>query len=327
MAITRVESTDNEAVKLWSEQLFRDMIIEPFFAKYMGGSSAICHTKEDFMAKKGDRLRFALRTRLTGTGVTDGETLRGKEEKLDSSTSDLELNVYRHAVSYDSLLSDQRAQFSLPEETRTAIKDWGVEKVDEICFDAITASPTKIIYSGTATSTATVADKITPSLISKLRAIAKTGNKREFVPIRPVKVDNGEFHVLLIHPESSYDLKVDSTWTQAQREAQSRGNSNPIFSGALGIWDNVIVKESERVPVVATWGAGGDTEGQKAVFMGQQALTFGWGMRPEIVEDEFDYGSEKGVAIQMIAGVKKATFDSKDYGSMGVYTARTNLSN
>jgi len=325
MSKTTVLSAANEAVKLWSEELFRDMIIDPFFAKMMGGSSAIVHTKEDFMAKKGDRLRFAIRNRLTGAGVTNGETLRGKEESLVTSTSDLTLNEYRHAVSYDSLLSDQRAQYSLPEETRMAIKDWAVEKLDELCFDAITASPSKIVYSGSATSTATVSDKLTPSLISKLRAIAKTGDNRSFTPIRPVKVDGGEYYVLLVHPHQAYDLKVDTTWTQAQREAQNRGDKNNIFTGALGIWDNVIVKESERVPVTTTWGAGGATAGAKSVLLGQQALVAGYGMRPKIVEDEFDYGLEKGVAIQMIFGVAKPVFNSKDYGSMAVYTARTAL--
>lgn len=325
MAISNVASTDNEAVKLWSESLFRDMIIDPFFASMMGGSSSIVHVKEDFMANKGDRLRFAIRYRLKGDGVEGEDTLRGKEEKLDTATSDLELNLYRHAVSYDSLLSVQRAQFSLPEETRSAIKDWAIEKVDSVCFDAITDAPSKIVYSGTATSTATVADKLTPTLISKLRAIAKTGDNRNFVPLKPVKIDGGEYYVLLVHPHQAYDLKVDSTWTQAQRDAQNRGSKNPIFTGALGVWDNVIVKESENIPVTSDWGAGSSTAGAKSVLMGQQALTFGWGMRPSIVEDEFDYGKEKGVAIQLIAACKKASFDSKDYGSMAVYTARTAL--
>jgi len=325
MSKSQVSTSANEAVKLWSEELFRDMIIEPFFAKMQGGSSAIVHTKEDFMAKKGDRLRFAIRNRLTGAGVTNGETLRGKEESLVSNTTDLTLNEYRHAVSYDSLLSDQRAMFSLPEETRTAIKDWAVEKVDELFFDAINASPSKIVYSGSATSTATIADKITPSLISKLRAIAKTGDNRAFTPIKPVKVDGGEYYVLLVHPHQAYDLKIDSTFTQAQREAQARSEKNPIFTGALGVWDNVIIKESERVPVTVDWGAGGSTAGAKAVLLGQQSLVCGYGMRPQIVEDEFDYGAEKGVAIQLIFGTAKPVFDGNDYGSMAVYTARTAL--
>jgi N4-gp56 family major capsid protein len=322
---TTYASSANEVNKLWSEDLYRDMIVEPFFAKMMGGSSSIVHVKKDLEASKGDRIRFTLRKKLSGSGVTGDTTLRGNEEKLSTYTSDVELQVYRHAVSYDALLSNQRVAFALPEEVRSAVKDWAIEKVDEICGDAIIAAPTKVVYSGSASATNNIADKITPAMISRAKAIATTGDHRTFIPIRPVKVDGGEYYVLLIHPDAGYDLRIDTTFAQANREAQVRGEKNPLFTGALGVWDNVIVKESERIQRFTNWGSGGTTVGQKAVFMGAQALVFGFGMdgRPQIVEDEFDYKSEKGVAIQIIAGVKKPTFDSKDYGSMGFYTAMT----
>jgi hypothetical protein len=55
-------------------------------------------------------------------------------------------------------------------------------------------------------------------------------------------------------------------------------------------------------------------------------LCWAWGKRPEVVEEEFDYQNEMGHAIGMIAGVKKSKFNSLDYGSLGVYFSRTNVS-
>jgi N4-gp56 family major capsid protein len=217
--------------------------------------------------------------------------------------------------------------FSIDEESRSALQGWGSEKIDQLAFDAITASPTKIFYGGAATGTGdiTATDLITPALISKVRVWSKVGGGRAQTPLRPVRVDGKTYFVMLVHPDVAYDLKQDSTYTQANREARERGKSNPLFTGALGVWDGVVIHEHENVPIVTNWGSGTDVNGAKCVFMGAQSLVWAWGKKPSVVAKNFDYENEHGYAWGMICGTNKPKFNSLDYGSVGVYVARTQI--
>ena len=59
--------------------------------------------------------------------------------------------------------------------------------------------------------------------------------------------------------------------------------------------------------------------------MGEQALAWAWGARPKVVAEEFDYQREHGFAVSMMSAVEKPVFNSLDYGSIGIYTSRTQI--
>jgi N4-gp56 family major capsid protein len=203
---------------------------------------------------------------------------------------------------------------------------------------ALLASPTKILYrdgvagapSGTASSstakTALTAanSKITPNFISALRVWAKTGGAAATYRIRPVKIEGAEFYILLVNPAVMYDLRTDSTFQTAQKDAQDRGKDNPLFRGATAIWDNVVIHETERIPLF-TDGGGASVAGAFGALMGAQALCWAWGERPNTVQQEFDYENEMGWAWEMIAKAGKPKFNSKDYGTVGVVFSCTNV--
>jgi N4-gp56 family major capsid protein len=327
---TTAFTTDNALTKkAWEEQLFRDTVKESYFSKFMGeGKSKLVQTKTRLEKEKGDNITFGIRMRLTGAGVEDNETLEGKEEDLATYDYDISLKRYRHAVKDDGELTRQRAVFSIDAESQDALKEWGVEKIDALCFTAIQASPTKIFYGGTATSTATLTatDKLTPTLISKAKTWANTGGNRAQTPLRPIKINGKNFYVLLVHPDVMFDLKQDSTFAQARREALDRGKDNPIFMGSEAIWDGVVIHEHENMDIATTWGAGADVTGAKCSLMGAQSLVWAWGKRPQVIAKDFDYGEKHGFAWGMTARTGKPVFNSKDYGSLAVYVARTQIS-
>ncbi len=329
MAKTQVSSSDALTKKLWEEKLFRDTVKESYFSRFFGsGVDSLVQVKTDLTKSKGDVINFGILMRLSGNGVTDNEILRGNEERLVTHDASVQLHLYRHAVRDAGAIDRQRAVYDMDESARSSLLNWGAEKIDQLCFDAITSSPTKIVYGGSATSTATIttSDKLTPALISKVKTIAKTGANRSFTPLRPVKVKGKSYFILLVHPDVMYDLKNDSTFAQALREAQIRGDDNPLFSGATAIWDGVVIHEHENIPIVTNWGSGSNVPGAKCVFMGAQSLVWAWGKRPYVTEELIDYENEHGYAWNMIAGVTKPVFNSKDYGSIGVYVARTQIS-
>jgi len=330
MAQTGLTTNSAETVKLWNEKLFRDTVKASYFSRFMGtGSDSIVQVKTDLESGKGDRVRFAIRMRLTGEGVVEGQTLEGNEENLVSHTTNLTLKQWRHGVRDDGAMTRQRAMYNVPEESRSALKDRSTEKIDQECFDAYNdTAATKTFWASTASSDATLTTSMlfTPSLISKVKAWAKTGGDRSQTPLRPVRINGKDHFVMLIHPDVAYDLKQDTTWNNAQQNANIRGNGNPIFDGALGMWDNVIVPEHENVPIVTNFGSGANVPGAKCLFLGAQSLLWAWGKRPTVKAKTFDYDDQEGYGTSMIYDVAKPVFNSLDFGSIAINVARTQIS-
>lgn len=325
--------------KAWEETLFRDVVKKSYLERFRGdNSNALVHSNTALTKQKGDVVNFGIRMRLAGAGVTSGQTLEGNEESLTTHSFDVALERYRHGVRDNGALDRQRAMFSIDSESELAIKDWGTEKLDELGFDAILNSPTRVFYStagaaplttateATAKAALTANSVIFPKLLSFAKTWAMTGGNRSQTPLRPIKVDGKKCLVLLIHPDVGYDLRSNSEWFQAMREAMPRGSDNPIFRDALGMWNNVIIHEHENVTIATDAGAGSNVPWAKCVLMGAQALCEAWGKRPSVVQENFDYQEEHGYAIRMTYGVEKPVFNSKDFGSVGIFLARTQIS-
>jgi N4-gp56 family major capsid protein len=142
---------------------------------------------------------------------------------------------------------------------------------------------------------------------------------------------------MFIHPWQAYDLKNNAVWSQAQREAGTRGDGNKIFTGALGMWDGVIIYEHEYVPFLdisvaghnyELTGSGTDFSADcfRALLCGQQAALFAQTTESfQMVEETFDYKNQVGYATALIGGIQKLTFNGLDYGVVSVDTAATAL--
>jgi len=343
MSKTEVATGATLAKQVYDETLFRDSVKETFFGAQMmsGKGDKPVYVKSDLEKGKGETLVFGLRMRATGAGVTGDATLEGNEEKLNLYSLTSTLQQYRHAVRDEGALSRQRPAFDLEDEMVQAIKDWGTEKLDQLCFDALgigsgaTSDPTKVFYTtsagllagsaATAKAALTAADsKISPAMVMGVKAWAKTGGGRAYVPIRGVKIDSKELYLITTHPDSLFDLKTNSTYQQFIRDAEVRGPTNPLFTGAVAIIDGTVIHENEKC-AVATDGGGASVPWVKASFFGQQALCWGWGKRPKLIERDFDYGDELGKAWAVICSAKRSAFNSLDYGSVGLWMARSNI--
>lgn len=338
MAKTAFSTSDTLTKKYWDEKLFRDIKKDTYFSKFAGDSKdSIVYEKRQLEKQKGDTIYFGLRMRLEGDGVEDGDVLEGNEEALNKYSHTLALKRYRHAVRDEGGLDRQRAMFSIDDESLDAIKTWGEEKIDKLTFDALFAARTKVFYT-TSTGTAFAAPgtaktaltasygKLTLGVISLLKTWAKTGGARTYIPFRPVRIQGKDYYVMLCHPDAMYDLKASSAWQQAQREAMERGSSNPLFTGAAGVWDGVIIHEHESVPIAADAGASSNVPWAKCAFLGAQALCFAWGSRLKVTQKKFDYEEEHGYSIAFTGRAGRTAFNSLDFGSVELHVARTNVS-
>jgi N4-gp56 family major capsid protein len=337
MAKTGVLTGNALTLKKWEEKLFRDTAKESFFLpKFAGeGEGNIVQTKSQLEKTQGDLITFGIAMRTTGNYVTSGQTLEGNEQSLTTYSNTVPLEEYAIGIRDKGPLDRKRPIYDMDTVSKERLKDQGAEVIDQLIFNEMNNSTTNTIYgSGTTDATLTATGKITPAIVSKLKALAKSGfatasgaaqGARTQTPIRTVKVDGKEYYILLLHPFALYDWKRDPEVLQTLREAEVRGGSNPIFSGAVAVHDGVIIHEHENVPYYVNGGAGSNVPFCKGLFMGAQSMLWAWGERPHMVAAEFDYGREHGFSWQMIAGVKKTAFNSKDYGVIGVHVAATAL--
>ena len=140
--------------------------------------------------------------------------------------------------------------------------------------------------------------------------------------LRPVKVGGKDFWVMILHPTQVTSMRTNANvgqWTDIQKAAMTGGSvdNNPIFTGALGVYNGVILFESVRIPAVANANA------FRAALLGAQGAVMAFGRESgknvyNWEEELFDYGNQLGVAAGCVAGLVKTRFNGSDFGSFAV---------
>lgn len=355
--------------ELWQRELFKDVMDDLYFQRngLMGeGENNIIQVKNNLKKSNGDTVTFGLTTKLSGNGVTGDSELEGNEEAILSYSQSVAINQLRNSVRLTGKLDEQMAAYDMRMDAKSKLAAWAKETLERQFFMKLggvtTTTLTDVnsaVYSGLATfsnspnvvpaadeaagsgsryvcACATGVDAIattdilTPALISRAKHKAKLASPK----IRPLRVEGKDYYVIFIHPSQAYDLKnaASGVWAQANREAQVRGDSNPLFTGALGIWDGVIIYEHEYVPTAqatAAFSVGGTgclARTFRALLCGQQAGVFAQTQDSfTMVEKLFDYDNKVGYATGFIGGIQKAAFNSLDYGVISVDTGATAL--
>jgi hypothetical protein len=107
--------------------------------------------------------------------------------------------------------------------------------------------------------------------------------------------------------------------------------NNPIFTGALGMYNNCIIRESEQIPygVHSTSGAQ-QTSTRRAVFMGAQAAGIAFGMnsgenRYRWNEELYDHKRRLEVSAWSIYGLKKFVYNATDFATIVTTTYAVNV--
>jgi len=298
--------------KVWSAKLFKEAMRDMFFTKFMGeNADSIIQVKNDLKKEKGDKITVGLRMRLSESGqtsATTGITLEGNEEALTFYDMSATVKEHGHAVRAGSKLDLQRPAFDLRTEMKDGLKEWVDEKLEKLILAAIIASPTTEHYESATGST------MTAEHISLCKRQAQMASPK----IRPVKFEGKDYYMMICHPYATKYLKYDDDWRNAQQYANIRGKDNPLFTGALGVYDGVVIHEYDRSDLLLTGTV------VRSVLCGAQAGLVGWAQTPEWYEKMFDYNRIPGVASDMLVGVAKSVFNSKDFATFTIdndYTA------
>lgn len=321
MAVTTIPQ--NLVEKAWAKDTWTTALNNIFFGKFMGsGVDNIIQVKEELKKEAGDSITMRLLMKLKGDGVTGDNTLEGNEEAMQYRDFTVTVDQIRNAVRLKGKMEEQKTSADMRKDAKTALSNWLTEYIDGQFFKKLSANPTKdrVVYAGgkTAVSAITAADVFSTDVIGKAKRIAMTDTNAK---IRPVSVNGKKFYVMIIDPWQARDLRKDEKWLQAQEHAQERGDDNPIFTGALGTYEGVVIHENEQC-IRDT----GDVKTGHALFLGAQAGVLAAGSEPTWQEDDFDYHNQKGFSIGRIFGVAKTQFkfdgtNLSDFGVINVITS------
>jgi N4-gp56 family major capsid protein len=367
-------SIDALRPEIWQKELYADVMDNLYFVKngLMGeGENNIVEIKNDLKKVSGDRITVGLTTKLSGAGVSGDAELEGNEEAISADSEQVIIGQKRFAVRLTGKLDEKMNAYNMRTDAKNKLSNRLQEFIEQQLFlklagighaaltdvagtvisadyawsntpatisttDAAAGYGNRYLCADYASGADSLAatDLLTPELISRAKVKAQTASPK----LLPLKIDGVNHYVLFIHPWQGFDLKNNAVFSQARREAEVRGKTNPIFTGALGVWDGVIIIEHEYVPFLDvsavgdsfTEAVGSDVDyavdAFRALLCGKQAAVFakasndnGW------VEETFDYKNKTGFATGIIGGIQKLMFNSKEYGVIAVDTAATAL--
>jgi N4-gp56 family major capsid protein len=325
------------------------------------GENAVIQVKEDLTKKAGDSITIALVNRLNNAAVTGSSTLEGSEEDLVSRSMRIYVDKRRNAVRV-SEMNEQKSAISLREAARPTLIDWMMEDTRDLIITALgsingvsfTASTEaqrdaylvdnadRILFAASAGSLTdmsagldlldTTADLFNATALDAMILKAKTCSPK----IRPMRdPGNGKrYYVAFANPHAFKNLR-DSLDTEVLATTAVQAEASKLFEGGDIMWNGVIVKEADNVPIYLNLGASATTEVTPVYLCGAQALAIAYAKRPKSVTEIFDYGDKHGVAIEVILGVRKVLFgsgagdtdDLKDHGVVTGYFATTGAGN
>lgn len=353
MAVRTYGTNDPLTNKLYAKMLAVESITQTYVRKFMGsGPNSLIQVRNDTQKAAGDRITIGLRLKLTGLGVLGGNTLEGNEEAFTTNDQSIIINKLRHAarVKGQATIEQQRVPFDLRYEALDDLAQWWANTTDTWFANQISGNTAEsdVRLTGLQSVVAPDSDhKMVPSgntndedlsdtsgdLFSLGAIDACVERAKTLEPlIRPIKIMGQNFYVMFLHPSQVTDLRTESaaagTWYDIQARALSGGeiSGNPIFTGALGVYNQCILHEWERLPQGVNSSTGvavADT--RRAVFCGAQAAwaAYGQGFGPgryNWVEKLFDYDEELGVSAGCIGGLLKSRFNSADFASIVVST-------
>lgn len=341
------------SVKLWSEKLFRESLKEAWVGRFIGQTNnSLIQMLTETSKGAGDRIRVGLRMQLTGDGVAGDSTLEGLEEAMSFYSDDVTIDQLRHAVRSTGKASEQRVPYSMREEARMGLTDWLAARMDESFFNQVcgytdqsdtrhtgmqaTIAPTtaasagdgisRLIVGGSQDAEVSLSATTTHAIFLKDIDKAVSRAKTMSPMMRPITLKGSQYWVAFLHPYQIFQLRQQTStgqWADIQKAVLTGGQiaSNPIFTGATGMYNNTIIHEAVRVP--NTTGMADDSVYRRGVFCGAQAAAIAFGQnngpnRTTWNEELFDYGNQLGVAAGLIWGIKKMQFNSTDFGTIAL---------
>lgn len=365
MAITSYGINDALTVKVWSKILDHEALKYTDIGPLIGDDpNSIIHRKTELQKGPGDQITYGIRMQLSGAGFTENLLAEGNGEALSTYSDALVINELGHVVGVKSeyTIDQQRVPFNLREEAKDGLADWYAKRFsvaffNQVCGNTLqtdvrftglnattAASTTRIIrQSGRASDDLLLStDTFTVDLIDKAKEMAVSATPK----IRPATFAGGgsmngarqdynkvltDRYVMYLDQYQVFDMRRNTSSGQWQDIVKavytSSRKDNPIYSGAIGEWNSVILRQTSTDVLPRGISATGTAVANvgRAVLLGGQAAMMAFGQRGSINkyrwnEELFDHKRRMEVSAWTIHGLKKTRYNSVDYGTVVVST-------
>lgn len=344
--------------------------VKPFIAKSENDTTSIIKTHRK-TCEQGSFVHISLEDELIESGATGNVTLDASSEELKEIKQFIKVDSYQHTVPSTGNVVTQRASDNFKTRAKNGLINWETRKFDRTFFHLMSADCTNVLACGhhtdTDASNVLKADVLTTSDVEEAKRRAELGldaagnSVPPLVPIHTSQNENlgyyedVEYYVMLVGTNSARNIKTDPNWEAARKDALERGKTNPIFTGALGFWDGVLLlpvktdrpRDSGVLTSKSTFsGFGGVKKSDLSIYAGSGGqeteinLMLGAGSCQVVVDmgvAYYDYPAKDDVrrmvsAIDRVFGMAKtkfvasandgvledSIFDGKDYGVIAV---------
>lgn len=355
MSYTSFAVNDANAIKLWSKKTIAAERDTMDIQKLIGeDADSIIQEKSDLKKSRGDTIKFNLRAVVRGSGFGAGQTAQGNATALSFYQDQVVIDELGNTIGAKSenTIDAQRVPMNMRDEGKDGLVEWWRQRkavcfFNQVCGNTaantevpdvsgikftghnVVTAPTsgRIIRSAGSTDQAiTSGDTFTVALIDRAKEIAGIGDNI----IRPIMVDGQPKHVMYLHPAQVTSLRTNAGsggWLDIQKAAMMGGQitKNPIYTGAVGEWNSVVLRVSQDVTLgvhSSTGAAVANT--RRAVLLGAQAAVIAYGKSNDNgttyrwSEELFDHGRNLELGAWSIWGMKKVVFNSADFGTLVV---------
>ena len=367
MADTMSDINDPRACEHYSARMFEDSIAASYFGSNLMGRGDQSQTPVQLLTERTreneGEISCYLDAPLQGQGAYGDDKLE-EHESLDEHRDKICIGEVRCVYKDSRITSLQQVRTFLMKKYRRLCVQLsmlalsgrsGAVNADVLDDDVLrvcknnrvfTEPDSDHIFYGYGNDDKSVAtldesDTLTLAKIKELRTYAAVmgndGGGEGVVSLRPLRVNGGEYYVLLLHPDSVADLREDlrknfrkstnkdpwqSIEEEARKAAEAVGSKSPIFKKALGMIDNILLHEHPSVPLFNDGGSTGNVPWSRAFLLGRQALIWGFGgAQPgqfDWREGTSDLGNQTWIAAYTRLGVKRATFKGKALSMIAV---------
>lgn len=361
MSATDYGSLQPQAKMAWGHAAYEEYVEKFFFTKMLGqGHAAIIeHVTELTKNSKGESgAFFHLIPRLVGGGVFGDNTLDGRERSSEAYWTKINFDQLRNGMINKGKLADQKSVIQFRKQHRGLLAGWLADTWEDqailvasgISFAFNTdGSPrvtpagqdpwTDLVYAADIKAPSTNRHFRWDSTTSKLIAgntanviagdvpvynmipqlVAKAKGKR----LTPLRMNGKDYFVWMVHEETMSRLYQNADFRSILTSADSRGDINKIFSGAVVTMNGLIIQPYVRTYNTfgaapgSKWGASSLVDGTRSLLFGAQGLALADLGTPEWNETEKDYDNRFGLAIAKMGGWLKPQFPSSyDGGSI-----------
>jgi N4-gp56 family major capsid protein len=359
MAILSISASDAQTVKHWSKMLYVETIgYTRLFKRLLGTSKdSILYWAKDLEKMAGDQIKYDLLLDLVDPGKSGSDLIERNTEAMNYKQDSILIDQHRFGTSWDHM-SEQRSLHDFRSDSKFSLKKRFSTWLESSTFRCLCGDTTYNFAGNTgtnpdaahyyvcgdagnsgvwATDSQAISnnDQITLQDLDYAREKALENNNA----LRPVTIDGKDHFVVILHPFVMNDLRnnvaasTDVTWMDIQQNANMRGETkNPIFTGAHGVYRDMILWES---PYIIT--AASTTNCYVNLLLGAQAATYATGSPHSVLqkkaygndlmmnwsEESWDHSDKIEVVAGTVCGFKKNRFANvsgtqTDYGTMQI---------